>query len=445
MRQAGARSKVPQRYAPQLSRIEGSATLSEKKNTDQDTDASDEIAGDASEDTHQSAVSADHEPASQEDGTEDVKPDADAVEPVTPDSDTAETASPDTDVESPVSADPPIAEEKIVERVIETKRGGFVPALIGGAIAALIGFAVAQSNSLESYLPGPLKDANAETLATLQETVAAQAKEMSALKEQVAAPDLSGIESQLSTLTPLPGQLGDLKAQTAALSDELSKFEARLAQVESAPVTGAASQEAVAAYEQELATMQAALAKQRTEVEDMLAAARTAEAQANATAKLASARTALAQIQSALDSGTSFTGALEVLRDSGQQVPDALSGPAQDGVATTTVLADTFAPAARAALASVRSEGSTSGSVTAFLQRQLGARSVTPRDGDDADSVLSRAEAAAENGKLGDALTEVAKLPESAQADMAEWASMAKTRQAALEAVAAMGQSLNSN
>jgi len=58
----------------------------------------------------------------------------------------------------------------------------------------------------------------------------------------------------------------------------------------------------------------------------------------------------------------------------------------------------------------------------------LGARSVAPREGDDPDAVLSRAEAAVRSGDLDTALTEIAALPDVAQSAIADWQANAETR-----------------
>jgi len=79
------------------------------------------------------------------------------------------------------------------------------------------------------------------------------------------------------------------------------------------------------------------------------------------------------------------------------------------------------------------------------LQRQLGARSVEPREGNDPDAILSRAEAALINGHLPQALAEIAALPDEAQAEMGNWVTLATIRAAALSAAAALAQSLNTN
>ncbi len=80
---------------------------------------------------------------------------------------------------------------------------------------------------------------------------------------------------------------------------------------------------------------------------------------------------------------------------------------------------------------------------SAFLRTQLGTRSLEPKAGDDADSVLSRAEAALRQGDIATALTELDALPEAGQPALAEWRAQAETRKAALDAGAVLTQDLN--
>ncbi|MFC3119087.1 mitofilin family membrane protein [Jhaorihella thermophila] len=79
------------------------------------------------------------------------------------------------------------------------------------------------------------------------------------------------------------------------------------------------------------------------------------------------------------------------------------------------------------------------------MERQLGLRSVKPRAGDDADAILSRAEAALTGGDLNRALAELDALPQTARDAMSDWLAQARTRQAAIAAVDDLIQSLNTN
>ena len=70
---------------------------------------------------------------------------------------------------------------------------------------------------------------------------------------------------------------------------------------------------------------------------------------------------------------------------------------------------------------------------------------MAPREGDDPDAILSRAEAALIAGDVPTALKELDALPEAAQSALVDWVSKARTRQAAIEAADALAQSLNTN
>ena len=85
------------------------------------------------------------------------------------------------------------------------------------------------------------------------------------------------------------------------------------------------------------------------------------------------------------------------------------------------------------------------GGIGGFFKQQLGARSVAPRDGDDPDAILSRAEAAMRDGRLADALAEVKALPPEAQEPLSEWLSDAQARHDAQDAVQTLTQRLTAN
>ena len=80
--------------------------------------------------------------------------------------------------------------------------------------------------------------------------------------------------------------------------------------------------------------------------------------------------------------------------------------------------------------------------VSAFLRNQTGARSLTPREGNDPDAVLSRAEAALGAGDLATVLKELAALPPEGQTAMAAWQARCVTRQAAISAVQSLSASV---
>jgi len=110
------------------------------------------------------------------------------------------------------------------------------------------------------------------------------------------------------------------------------------------------------------------------------------------------------------------------------------------GLVTMAALRATFPVAAREALATQPQpeDASLGERVAGFLLAQTGARSLAPREGGDADAVLSRAEAALRQGDLDTALDELTELVGTPATAMAEWISQARTRQAALAALASL-------
>ena len=66
-----------------------------------------------------------------------------------------------------------------------------------------------------------------------------------------------------------------------------------------------------------------------------------------------------------------------------------------------------------------------------------------PREGNDPDAVLSRAEAALREGRLTDALAELEALPEEGRAELSDWAGQAANRLAAVNAAQSLSETLN--
>jgi len=217
-------------------------------------------------------------------------------------------------------------------------------------------------------------------------------------------------------------------------------------------MTDGASQTAIEAYDRELAALRDAITAQRVDVEKMIDEARATEAEARSLEANAAAAARNAQNQAtstrllgALNNGGAYAPILAELASAGVAVPNALNASAGEGVATLASLADAYPASARAALSVARDAQDGGGGISGFLQRQLGARSVAPREGDDPDAILSRAEAAVVDGDLSVALTEIATLPEAAGAAMQGWVDIATTRLTALQAADQLAQSLNTN
>ncbi|MBI6629464.1 hypothetical protein [Pontibaca salina] len=359
----------------------------------------------------------------------------------------------------PVKSEP-LSDEKTADRVIERRRG-FVPALLGGILAAMLGFLAARADLVDQFLPKALQSGKTGAeIAALRDEVAAHDTAISGLSaniEGLPIPDLTPLETGLADLTaqidPLTERLDIITAELQQIQTRLGPMDDRLTELEKRPLTQGVSQSAIAAYERELQTLQSSVAEQRAEMQALVEQARQMEADARAkedqaaiAAQKAMNRTAVAQMRAALDSGRPYMDQVQLLESNDVSVPAVLSGPAAEGVATIAALQTDFPPAARNALAAVRAQSADgSHSFGTFLQRQLGARSVAPRDGNDPDAILSRAEAALTNGDLSRALREIDSLTEAAKPPLDGWRERAESRLAAIEAADDLAQSLNAN
>jgi hypothetical protein len=323
---------------------------------------------------------------------------------------------------------------------VTIRQGGFWSMLLGGVVAAGIGVIAAPY-----VLPDHPLSPTAERIdpATLQDRIAAQEAALGDLRSTV-----EGIEPAAEPAPDLSGELGDLRNTLTDLAEQVSSIESRVAELEDrpAPETGGSdvSAEQIEELRAALSAQRDTLDAQRAEIDALKGEAEAEEAAARDSARATLRRAALTRVMTALDSGDEFTAALADLRDTGAEVPAALSDVAESGVPTRAELIESFPEAARAALAAVRSaDGGAASSVGGFFKNQLGIRSLEPREGDDPDAVLSRAEAALRDGRLGDALAEIETLPEGARAELSDWAAEAERRHAALSAANTLSGTLN--
>lgn len=323
---------------------------------------------------------------------------------------------------------PTPAPAPVVTAAPEEKRSVFFPMVLGGVVAAGVGFFASQYGLFANKGEDP-------TIA-LRTDLSAQQERLVALESAEPAP-IPTVD-----LSPIEGKLADLETRLKALEDRPV-----VVAPEGVDVDAVASA-AAAAYAKELEGLRASVESQRGEIQDLLDNAKTVEQATSDAATLASAQTALAKIVSALDAGQPFPQALADLEalDVGEVDP-ALGSVAADGAATLSMLQTEFPEQARTALAVARANGEDEGQqgLGSFLKRSLGARSVAPREGDDPDAVLSRAEAAINSGDLTTTLTELDTLPEDAQAAIADWRASADAHLDARKAADALAQRLTAD
>ncbi|MDR5652481.1 COG4223 family protein [Ruixingdingia sedimenti] len=336
---------------------------------------------------------------------------------------------------------PPAAEPPAPEPVAAPRRRGMGVALglvIGGVLAAAIGFAAARY-----VVPGgwPFPGDTARFTA-LEDRLAAQDRAVEALRA-----DLSGLAGMGAALDDLRAAQTDLGARLDAAAARLEEVAARpvstvppedlaALRAEVARLQGQLDQLGTGDVEETIAAMKAAAEEERRAAEARLAAA---EAEAQARAQAALARAAVLRAQAALDTGTSLAEPLADLAAAGVALPPALAEGAD--VPTLPQLQEEFPEAARAALAAVAKvepDAPLGDRIGAFLRAQTGARSLTPRAGDDPDAVLSRAEAALRAGDLAGAVAGLDPLPAEATAEMAAWRARAESRLAVAAALSGL-------
>lgn len=319
----------------------------------------------------------------------------------------------------------PAAPEVMRETVVERK-AGFIPTALGGIVAAGIGFWAAQT-----YFNDGTDDLQARVVEQTQ-----RIDDLSAKLDAVPVPDLSGVEAGV----------GDAQAQIAALSDQLNALETQVRDLASRPAAGDSSGGSVdlAPIQSQIDELRAALDLQKGTLSQMIETAETKRADAEEEARLTVARAAVTRILVALENGAAFDDELaEIEANSDAALPEALAQVASTGSPTIGSLSEAYPAAAREALAAARSQD-TGGGLGSFLTRQLGARSVTPQEGNDPDAILSRMEAAVKEGRIADALADMEGLPDAAKAPLADWAAQANLRLTVAREAETLATSLNS-
>ncbi len=332
----------------------------------------------------------------------------------------------------------------------EPKKSGsaFGPMLLGGVIAAALGFGAAQFAGQWSF-GQPEEDPMIAEMAALQDRIAGLESSTAAQGDSLSA--LAADDGLDRLRDETAGTMDQLRTQLDGMSAKLDELENRIHTVEKLPQGSGmeAAAAAAAAYERELQQMRQMLDTELARITSQKEDAQTLEVSAAETARAAAARAAMARVHAALETGQPFGDALfDLTENAGLTAPDALSAIAADGVATQQTLQSSFPEAARASLdASIRAavEAGEMDRVSAFFRTQLGTRSLEPKEGDDPDAILSRAEAALKAGQLDTALTELAAMPDAGQPALAPWIATATARRDALAAAADLSQHMNTN
>lgn len=354
----------------------------------------------------------------------------------------------DEDTDAPDDAKEEASEEIAEEIVSEDpappppvqQQSSVWPAVFGGVVAAMLGFIAGRADQFDAYLPASMQRETTD-LAPLVAQTSSLNERIAALETaeapEAASPDLSGLASD-DALQSARAEIETLMATVSELTERVDTVEARptetIETIVQQPIEAPDNSE-------EIEALQAA-------VDELQAQISADEALAKSEAQRLLAQAALTRVVTAVESGETFEPALGALQEvTPIEVPDALMVAAVDGVPSISALREGFPDAARAALAAARAEvpeTEVSG-IGGFFRRQLSIRSVTPREGSDADAVLSRAEAAVNDGNLQDALVELDALPGPAKTAMQDWLEDANARQDARDAARNLADSLTVN
>lgn len=307
------------------------------------------------------------------------------------------------------------------------KKSGF-PLILGGVVAAAVGF----GTSLVVPDGWPIGADNSET----QAQISAQQSEIASLTERLDSLNNPDPDAAIAPVEAWVTEVTDqLRSDLSGVTATLASLDERIETLEKRPVSGdAASEDAVAAYERDVVALREQLESQRAEIDAMLANAQAQSAAAQLSVEEAKHIAALSAIEAALNNGSDYSSALADLMGT---APAALFESAA-GVPTQETLEDGFIAPARDAIAASLAANVEDGSVSrvgGFLRDRLGLRSLTPQDGADANAILSRAEFALQEGRITDAVAQIAALPQDGQDLMAAWVAEATQRMTAFAAL----------
>ena len=368
-----------------------------------------------------------------------------AVEPIDDQTHNIEDAVVVEDAQEVVSDEP--SEDAVADAVeatdTERKSSGVVPLLVAGFICAGIGFGAA----ILSQPSNPIWPVHPDVAQFRDETTG----------------QITGIDTRLNALE---GRLTDVDQRAVGdvfqsdldelatgydqrfleIASRLENFDKRLAALEKSTIESAIPDELVTQYQDEVKRLKETLEAQRESLQQFMSETAETANEVTQRAKDTVARGILAQIRAAIDAGGPFDTAIQEFDEQvGQALPNQLRSFAKEGVQTYQELRDSFAEAARSALNAARDELNESEGFTGignYLRKQFQARSVTPKTGDDADAVLSRAEQALRENDLNGALNELDALPDAARDQMQPWIDQARERQDALEQLDILSQEI---
>ena len=368
-----------------------------------------------------------------------------AVEPIDDQTQNIEDAVVVEDMQEAVSDEPSedVVADALEEFDTERKSSGAVPLVVSGFICAGLGFGAA----ILSQPSNPIWPVHPDVAQFRDETtgqITGIGTRLNALEGRLTDVDQRAVGDVFQS------DLDDLNTgydqRFSEIASQLENFDKRLAALEKSTIESAIPDELVAQYQDEVKRLKETLEAQRDSLQKFMSETAETANEVTQRAKDTVARGILAQIRAAIDAGGPFDTVIQEFDEQvGQALPNQLRFLAQEGVQTYQELRDSFTEAARSALNAARNELNESEGFTGignYLRKQFQARSVTPKTGDDADSILSRAEQALRENDLNGALNELDALPDAARDQMQPWIDQARERQDALEQLDILSQEI---
>ena len=325
----------------------------------------------------------------------------------------------------------------------ERKSSGVVPFIVAGFVCAGRGVGAA----ILSQPSNPIWPVHPDVAQFRDETtgqITGIDTRLNALEERLTDVDQRAVGDVFQS--DLDELITGYDQRISEIASQLENFDKRLTALEKSTIESAIPDELVAQYQDEVKRLKETLEAQRESLQQFMSETAETANEVTQRAKDTVARGIIAQIRAAIDAGGPFDTAINEFDEQvGQALPNQLRSLAEEGVQTYQELRDSFAEAARSALNAARDELNESEGFTGignYLRKQFQARSVTPKTGDDADSVLSRAEQALRENDLNGALNELDALPDAARDQMQPWIDQARERQDALEQLDILSQEI---
>ena len=229
---------------------------------------------------------------------------------------------------------------------------------------------------------------------------------------------INALETRLSEVGALRAQIDSIAAR-AAQEPETAAVVERLARLE-------ASQSASSAA---LSPLETRISRLEDRVRDLANSGTVPAAQARGLS--------LIGVRAAAETGAPYASLLGNSGIAKEEIPEIVLAHAETGIATLEGLRTEFGSYSRAALKAPDTD-SDSSRIAGMLRQLVQVRPLSPQEGDDPGSILSRAEDALAMNDLSAALDQLDVLPEPGREAMSEWIGAAEARLAVLAAIELM-------